>query len=91
MSGGHWDYMQYQVCDFFQDVSNDTLRRFPKISQVHKDLGSILDDLWHDLDWDISGDTEIKDDEEFEKKFIEDLGKVINAKLVLKIYEVEEK
>jgi len=90
MSGGHWDYQQYRTCDFLGEIAEDTHKRFPKLSQIHEDLSKLLSDVWHDLDWDFSGDSEIENDEEFEKVFVEKLGKIIGKKFTLKIYDVEE-
>jgi len=90
MSGGHWDYQQYNTCEFLNDIAVDTYKRFPKLSQIHEDFSTLFAEVWHDLDWDFSGDSEIEDDEEFEKVFVEKLGKIIRKKFTLKIYDVEE-
>jgi hypothetical protein len=90
MSGGHWNYKQYIVQDFLEDVSDSTLRRFPKLSQVHSDMAILFKEIWHSLDWDFSGDKGIEDDQEFEKYFIEELGRIISKKYKLRVYEVNE-
>jgi len=91
MSGGHWEYRQYSVKDLLLDVGNDgkLLQRMPKLCQVFRSLAVLLDDTVHDLDWDLSSDTLIEDDEEFQSQFIKRLGELINQKCVVRIYEVD--
>lgn len=89
MSGGHWDYCQFRVRDHLNDVANDgeIIRRFPKVAQVLRGFAYLLEDTIHKLDYDISGDSEIEDDEKFEKQFIKELGVIIEKKYKLKVYE----
>ena len=91
MSGGHWEYRQYSVKDLLLDVGNDgkLLQRMPKLCQVFRSLAVLLDDTVHDLDWDLSSDTLIEDDEEFQSQFIKKLGELINQKCVVRVYEVD--
>ena len=91
MSGGHWNYVQYKIGDELRNIggSGDVILRFPKLAQIYRDFGSLLESNIKELDWDLSGDTIIKDDLEFEKKFIEDLGKIINMKVKTFVYETE--
>ena len=91
MSGGHWEYRQYSVKDLLLDVGNDgkLLQRMPKLCQVFRSLAVLLDDTVHDLDWDLSSDTLIEDDEEFQSQFIKRLGELINQKCVVRVYEVD--
>jgi len=91
MSGGHWEYRQYSVKDLLLDVGNDgkLLQRMPKLCQVFRSLAVLLDDTVHDLDWDLSSDTLIEDDEEFQSQFIKRIGELINQKCVVRVYEVD--
>ena len=91
MSGGHWEFRQYSVKDLLLDVGNDgkLLQRMPKLCQVFRSLAVLLDDTVHDLDWDLSSDTLIEDDEEFQSQFIKKLGELINQKCVVRVYEVD--
>jgi len=68
MSGGQWDYENYRILDVCRRVSEDEkiIQRFPILSSEIMKLGLVLDKILHDLDWDLSGDTCIKNDEEFE-------------------------
>lgn len=92
MSGGHWDYDQHKMEYFMDAVANDghVIQRFPKLAQVFLDMGNILGKVAHDLDWDFSGDSTIKDDADFEAKAIKDMGRVLKMKLKVKVYEVTE-
>lgn len=78
MSGGHWDYSQYRLEEYLQNVGNDgqVVQRFPTLAKVLLNLGTSLSQIVHDLDWDISNDTSIKDDRAFED---ESLFKLHNA------------
>ena len=91
MSGGHWEYRQYSAKDLLLDVGNDgkLLQRMPKLCQVFRSLAVLLDDTVHDLDWDLSSDTLIEDDEEFQSQFIKRIGELINQKCVVRVYEVD--
>ena len=92
MSGGHWDYEQFRVRECMQNVGEDgqVIIRFPKLAQVMRDLGEVLEDIIHDLDWDLSGDTEIDDDPAFEASAIRSIGAVISKKYKIRVYEITE-
>ena len=70
MSGGHWNYGQHQMESFLNDVARDSAvkERFPKLAKRFEELASALGKVAHDLDWDLSYDSTIKDDAEFEDK-----------------------
>lgn len=89
MSGGHWDYEQSRLEEVMVRVGNDgqVVRRFPKLAQVYRDLGSVLSKIAHDIDWDLSGDTEIKDDRQFEIEMLEKIAKVLKVKYKVRVYE----
>lgn len=90
MSGGHWDYRQYQAVELLEDVgkTGEVVIRFPKLAQVFRDCAQLLDDTLHDIDWDLSGDSSIENDEEFEKQFIKKIGFLLEKKYKVKVYEV---
>jgi hypothetical protein len=92
MSGGHWDYKQFEVRDGLQMVGNDRqiIQKAPKIAQIYRSLATILEDNMHQMDYDLSGDSSIEDWKAFEKKFIEQLWKAIKQKYFVRIYEVKE-
>lgn len=75
MSGGRWDYQQFQVEQCLREVSRDpdVKRRFPQLSAKLDNLASVLGQVLHDLDWDLSDDSEIKDDKKFEELALRDL------------------
>jgi len=92
MSGGHWDYCQYRIEEYLDRVGTDgyVIMRFPKLAQVLRDLGVQLNSIVHDLDWDISGDTIIDNDKEFEEASIKKLGETMNKKFKVIVYEVQD-
>ena len=73
MSGGHWDYDQFKMRNVLECVALDVevKVRFPKLSRELRRLGYTLEMVVHDLDWDLSGDTKIADDGDFEHRAIE--------------------
>jgi len=79
MSGGHWEYQQFQAFGLLRSVAEDVdvAKRFPKLCEVLEKLTSQLDDVVHDLDYDLEGDSLIKNDEAFEKEAIEKLQKAV--------------
>lgn len=95
MSGGHWDYRQYQLRELLEDIGNDgaVVQRLPKLAQIFRGFGRLFDNTIHMLDWDLSGDTSINNnvgDEEFEKIFIDEIGKIVKKQYVLKVFDVKE-
>lgn len=92
MSGGHWDYEQNRIRNVLEIVGNDgkIIQKAPKIAQVYRSLATILENNMHAMDYDLCSDSEIEDWKSFEKKFIEQLGKAINQKYFVRIYEVKE-
>jgi hypothetical protein len=82
MSGGHWDYSQYKVRDTLESVSYDTeiAKRFPRLSSVMKELSTTLYDIINDLDWDLSGDTIINNDTEFENNALNSIKNISQEK-----------
>lgn len=92
MSGGHWNYNQYWMEEFLQEVGRDgnVRARFPKLAQVMDGFGRVLGEIAKDLDWDLSDDTAIQDDAQFEKDALAKIGEVLGKKLRVRVYEVEE-
>ena len=82
MSGGHWDYKQFNLDAILKEVGTDrdVILRFPKLAQVFYDLASALNNIMHNLDWNLSGDTEIKNDKKFEDDAITKIRSITNRK-----------
>ena len=68
MSGGHWDYSQYKIADDLHHIACDASAkiRWPKLTTVLDALGEALGEIIGDMDYDLSGDSTINDDHEFE-------------------------
>lgn len=92
MSGGHWDYSQFKIRDALEDVGKDgrVLLRFPKLSQIMRDFSTLFEQVIHDLDYDLSDDSYIDNDEKFEQKFIEKIGKIVKKKYKVRVYDVSD-
>lgn len=82
MSGGHWEHYGLQMQDMLEDIGNDDVvkTRFPRLSNILIRLGKVLCDIEHELDWDISGDSKIKDDSKFETDSINTLRNIISVR-----------
>ena len=78
MSGGHWDYSGIRLQDILEIIATDEemKTRWPDLAQLFGELGPILYDIEHDIDWDFSGDSSIKDDRKFSDAAI---GKIFEA------------
>lgn len=68
MSGGHWDYGGSRAREALDAVAQDaTVReRWPLTASAFAVLAGWVPQADHDMDWDISGDTCIKDDGKFD-------------------------
>jgi len=69
MSGGHFGYVGFPIQSSLETISSDeeVKKRFPKLANVLTQLGSALYQIEHDIDWDFSGDSFLKEsDAEFE-------------------------
>ncbi len=86
MSGGHWNFSEYDIENIFYCIGKDgeIIKRFPELSKVFIQLGDVLRDMKHDLDWDLSGDSHIKDDIEFEQVSINKLREILSVKNEIK-------
>jgi hypothetical protein len=76
MSGGRWDYSQYQMESCLYDVGHDPdiRKRFPDLAARLVDLAQVLGKVVRDLDWDLSDDSSIEDDKAFEKEALDKLS-----------------
>lgn len=92
MSGGHWNYSGYKIKELLESIGNDdkVKERFPKLSSVFIKLGDILSEIEKDLDWDITGDSTIKNDTAFETNSIDKLSDVLYHILSPELRNIEE-
>ena len=82
MSGGHFDYQGFKLREILENISTDekVASRWPMLSKALGALGPLLDDLEHEMDWDLSGDSSIEDDEAFDRKSMEQLRNAVSSK-----------
>lgn len=78
MSGGHFSYSGARLEDELDNIARDleVVDRFPELSKVLLEMGKILREMEHDMDWDFSGDKFIKNDRSFENEV---LNKIFSA------------
>ena len=82
MSGGRWEYCGSRIQISLETIALDPKveERFPKLSTVLLELGEALYQIEHALDWDLSADSAITDDREFESNFaIKRLQKAVES------------
>lgn len=79
MSGGHWDCFGFKLEYGFEAIAEDETvkKRWPSIGELARSIGSELAKIEHDMDWDISGDSLIKDDAKWERERIGALLEVV--------------
>jgi len=72
MSGGHWQYAGAKLRDALYAISEDpdVCTRWPGVGLLCAALGSALYTAEHEMDYDLSGDREIKDDAAFDAAFV---------------------
>ncbi len=77
MSGGHWSSAAFKIQNILEEVGVDDYikKDFSKLSKCLTDLGDALYDIINTLDYDISGDSFIKNKEEYQKYAIKLLKK----------------
>ena len=70
MSGGHWQYSGSRLRDLLEQIAGDreVRWRWPRIAQFLASLAPILYDAEHEMDWDLSSDSSVKDDRAFEDR-----------------------
>lgn len=80
MSGGHWDYRGFVIEELLREIGGDPQigQRFPRLMVLLPKLGDILGTMEHDLDWDLSSDQSIKDDEAFQWKVLNDIKDAVD-------------
>lgn len=68
MSGGHWEYKGTRIQFDLEDIANDeSLKKYwPNIGRVLAFLAEWIYDTEHDMDWHLSADHFIKDNEKWE-------------------------
>ena len=68
MSGGHWQYVGARLRDELEQIGEDpaALDRWPRIARVCAALAPILYEAEHEMDYDLSCDSRIADDEAFQ-------------------------
>ena len=69
MSGGHWNYIGDDVREGLRTIADDAeaARRWPMVAGICGLLSDVIHDAEHGMDWDLSGDTIIHDDEKFDR------------------------
>lgn len=67
MSGGHWDYSGFKLQNILENIAEDEemKARWPDLAELFSDLGPVLYEIEHELDWHLSGDSIIKDNRKF--------------------------
>ena len=75
MSGGHWEYSGYKIQDALEAIAEDkeVQSRFPRLAKTLDKLAYVLYNIEHDLDWDISCDSEIKRDDKWERGVLREI------------------
>ena len=68
MSGGHWEYSGFGIQEALQLIANDpsVQERWPLLSHVFNKLAPLLYRIEHEIDWDLSGDSKIESDGQFD-------------------------
>jgi len=79
MSGGHFGYSGARLEDDLDNIARDPYvkDRFPELSNMLLELGDILREMEHEMDWDLCGDTFIKDDRVFENEVLNKIFDVV--------------
>jgi hypothetical protein len=72
MSGGHWDYCGSRIRNELERIADDqqVTARWPLISQLFRNLATIVYDAEHEMDWDLSSDSHIADDKVFQRSVV---------------------
>ena len=82
MSGGHWEYKQYEVAELLKEIGHDKniQKRFPSLAKFYLKLSVFLGENLYKLDWDLSGDTTIPSDKLFEETSIKLIKQLLGIK-----------
>lgn len=72
MSGGHFNYMEYQLSDALKGIGNDeeAMKRWPLLCRLLREMADVTFESLKEIDYDLSGDSRIKDDAVLELKFL---------------------
>ena len=70
MSGGHWGYAGARLDYTLTEIAHDPAvgERWPQVAALLTSLGTTLRALEHEMDWDLSADTHIEDDSEWDAR-----------------------
>ena len=70
MSGGHWGYAGARLDATLTEIADhpEVSERWPQVAAIFASLGSTLRALEHEMDWDLSADTHIGDDSEWDDR-----------------------
>jgi hypothetical protein len=86
MSGGHYDYKQYEIDNLCSQVADDleigykgVITQDRILANLVRDVGKLLYDTIHDVDYHFSGDREIKDIVAYRKEAIVKLNKILSV------------
>jgi len=86
MSGGHWGSAAFLiqenlswVADSEESDLNYVKDEYPELSKILLALGDTLYEIIHAMDYDVSGDSFIKNKKVFEKQAIEKLNQAIKG------------
>lgn len=74
MSGGEWDYFHRRFNYEMEEFCEDIKERFPEISVELLKKSKAIVEIVNDIDYDVSGDTIIKSDKDFEQESIKKLN-----------------
>lgn len=79
MSGGHWNYAGSRIENELLEIANDeaVIRRWPHLAALLANLAPELNRCEHDMDWDLSCDSIIKDDRVWERERLSALAAVL--------------
>ena len=69
MSGGHWEYVGYRLQDDLATISKDTdvASRWPLIRDAIAAVAEWIQPTEHEMDYDLSSDSQIPDDAAFDR------------------------
>ncbi|MCA9251621.1 MAG: hypothetical protein KDA54_10865 [Phycisphaerales bacterium] len=80
MSGGAFGYAGGKIRDALEWVTDDerVQSRWPKTGQILRKLASVLYDIEHEIDWDVSCDSSIDDDIAFDEQSVAKLRECVS-------------